>query len=107
VTSAATDLSVDARSYGRRRVGRPLDGVDAWVAAGPLPQRWGMRALLTLAGRPRGAALLGRLGPVSQLAGSILAMRRYDDPARSRALGWDAEAVVARGRELRRVEGRP
>jgi hypothetical protein len=83
------------------------DGVDAWVAAGPLPQRWAMRALLALAGRPRGAALLSRLGPVSQLAGSVLAMRRYDDPARGRALGWDADAVVARGAELRCAEGRP
>jgi hypothetical protein len=83
------------------------DGVDAWVAAGPLPQRWAMRALLALAARPRGAAMLRRLGPLGQLAGSMLAMRRFDEPARGRSLGWDAEAVAARGRELRRAEGRP
>jgi hypothetical protein len=34
-------------------------------------------------------------------------MERYDEPALSRALGFDAEAVVARGRQLRRAEGRP
>lgn len=87
----------------RRRRG----GIDAWIAAGPLPQRWGMRVLLELAARPRGAALLARLGPLSQLAGSLVALRRYDDPERSRALGWDPVAVVARGRALRGAEGRP
>jgi hypothetical protein len=83
------------------------DGVDAWVAAGPLPQRWAMAALLALAARPRGAALLARLGPVSQLGGSLVAMRRYDDPQRGRALGWDSDAVLARGREIRAAAGRP
>jgi hypothetical protein len=83
------------------------DGVDAWVAAGPAPQRWAMRALLALASRPRGAAALRQLGPLGQLAGSVLALRRFDDPVLGRALGWDAAAVVARGRELRRAEGRP
>jgi hypothetical protein len=34
-------------------------------------------------------------------------MGRYEDPVVARALGWDAEAVVARGRALRRAEGRP
>ena len=34
-------------------------------------------------------------------------MGHYDDPEVARALGWDAEQVVARGRELRRSEGRP
>jgi len=83
------------------------DGVDAWIAAGPLPQRWAMRALLALAARPRGAALLARAGAVGQLAGSMLAMRRYDEPAQGRELGWDAAAVVERGRLLRTGEGRP
>jgi hypothetical protein len=83
------------------------DGVDAWIAAGPAPQRWAMRALIALAARPRGAAVLRRLGPLGQLGGSILAMRCHDDPARARALGWDADAVAARGRELRRAGGRP
>jgi len=81
--------------------------LDAWIAAGPWPQRAGVRALLALAVRPRGAALLRRLGPVGQLTGSMVAMGRFDDPARSRALGWDPEAVAAHGRELRDAEGRP
>jgi len=34
-------------------------------------------------------------------------MARYEEPALARALGWDADAVVARGRALRRAEGRP
>jgi hypothetical protein len=34
-------------------------------------------------------------------------MERYDDPAVSRSLGFDAQATVARGREIRRTEGRP
>jgi hypothetical protein len=52
-------------------------------------------------------SLLRRLAPADQLAQSILSMERFEDPARARALGWDAAAVVARGRELRRAEGRP
>ncbi len=80
--------------------------LDAWIAAGPWPQRVGVRALLALAVRPRGAALLRLLGPVGQLTDSMVAMGRFDDPGRSRALGWDPEAVAARGRELREAEGR-
>jgi hypothetical protein len=34
-------------------------------------------------------------------------MERYEDPALARELGWDAEVVAARGRALRREEGRP
>jgi hypothetical protein len=104
----------DVRSGGARRAaGRPTDaapapsGLDAWLAAGPWPQRWAMRALRALAARPRGAALLARLGPLGQLGGSIVALGHYDEAARGRALGWDAAAVVARGRALRRAEGRP
>jgi len=81
--------------------------LDTWVAAGPWSRRAGVRALLALARRPRGAALLRRLGPLGQLAGSMVAMGRFDDPARSRALGWDPDAVAARGRALRASEGRP
>jgi len=80
--------------------------LDAWIAAGPWPQRVGVRTLLALAVRPRGAALLRRLGPVGQLTNSMVAMGHFDDPSRSRALGWDPEAVAARGRELRASEGR-
>ena len=38
---------------------------------------------------------------------AVLAMSRYDEPAVAHTLGWDPAAVVARGRELRRAEGRP
>jgi hypothetical protein len=78
-----------------------------FVAAAPWPQRAALVALLALASRPRGRALLERLAPADQLAGALLAFGRYDDPAVSRTLGWDAERVVARGRALRRAEGRP
>jgi hypothetical protein len=63
-----------------------------------------MRLLVALSRRPRGAALLAR-APLAQQAGwALLSMSRYDDEAVSRALGWDADAVVARGRELRGAE---
>jgi hypothetical protein len=66
-----------------------------------------MRLLVSLARRPRGSWLLARLAPIDQLAGGLLAMERYEDPALARKLGWDADAVAARGRALRREEGRP
>jgi hypothetical protein len=47
------------------------------------------------------------MAPADQAAAGIVAMGRYDDPAIARSLGWDAEAVARRGRELRRAEGRP
>jgi hypothetical protein len=77
------------------------------VAAGPWPQRAVLRALLALAGRPRGAALLAWAAPLDQVLRGLRTVGRYDDPDVARGLGWDAEAVVARGRELRRSEGRP
>jgi hypothetical protein len=82
-------------------------GFDAFVAAGPWPQRLGTRALVTLARRPRGMAVLRRLSPADQLGASLVAMARYDDTVVSRALGWDSAAVTARGRELRHSEARP
>ncbi len=82
-------------------------GIDSFLAAAPWPQRCGLRVLLALARRPRGAALLAHMPLAEQAAWSTLALGRYDDPALGRALGWDAEAVVARGRALRRAEGRP
>jgi hypothetical protein len=83
------------------------DGFERFLRAAPSPQRAGMRLLLALSRRPRGAALLAR-APLAQQAGwSLLSMSRYDEPTVSRALGWDADAVAARGRELRRTEGRP
>lgn len=81
--------------------------LDGFLAAAPWPQRAGLRVLVALGRRPRGVALLGRLAPADQVAQSLLGMERYEDPALARALGWDAEAVVARGRALRRAEGRP
>jgi hypothetical protein len=85
-------------------VSRALDG---FLEVAPQPQRAGLRALLTLARRPRGARLIRRLAPVEQLVGGLLAMEHYEDPAVARGLGWEADAVVARGRALRRAEGRP
>jgi len=82
-------------------------GLQRFIAAAPWPQRAGLRLLLALGRRPRGAALLGRVPLLAQLARSLVALGRYDEPAVARALGWDAAAVVARGRELRRREGRP
>jgi hypothetical protein len=80
--------------------------LDAMVAAGPWPERAGLRLLLEVARRPRGAALLRAMPQLDRAAESLLAMNRYDDPGRARGLGWDAAAVAARGRELRRAEGR-
>jgi len=81
--------------------------LERFIAAAPWPQRAGLRMLLALVRRPRGAALLGRAPMAKQLASSLLALGHYDEPAVARALGWDAHAVVARGRGLRRSEGRP
>lgn len=81
--------------------------LERFLAASPQPQRTGLRVLLALGRRPRGAAFLTCLPALSQAARSLLAMERYDDPAVSRALGFDAKATVARGRALRRAEGRP
>jgi hypothetical protein len=81
--------------------------LDGFLAAAPWPQRAGLRILVALGRRPRGVALLRRLAPADQLANSMLAMARFEEPALAHALGWDAAAVVARGRALRRAEGRP
>ncbi len=83
------------------------DGLDSFLAAAPWPQRLGLRLLLALARRPRGARLLAHAPLAQEAAGATLALGRYDDPAVAYLLGWDAEAVVARGRALRRAEGRP
>jgi hypothetical protein len=81
--------------------------LERFLASAPQPQRGGMRVLVALARRPRGARLVARAGGAEKLARALLAIDRYDDPAIARALGWDAEAVSARGRALRRAEGRP
>ncbi|HLM86991.1 MAG TPA: hypothetical protein VK272_12465 [Solirubrobacteraceae bacterium] len=82
-------------------------GIERFLAAAPWPQRAGLRLLLALERRPRGAALLARMPMAEQAAHAILALGRYDDPAVACALGWDPRAVVARGRALRRAERRP
>ncbi len=71
------------------------------IAAAPAWRRPGMRVMFALAARPRGLALLRRLAPADQAAAGMLALIHYDDPAVARSLGWDAEAVVARGHEAR------
>jgi hypothetical protein len=81
--------------------------LEEFVAAGPWPQRAAMRALLPVARRPRGRALLGLIVGADQALSGVAAMGHYDQPEVARGLGWDAEAVVARGRTLRHEEGRP
>lgn len=81
--------------------------LEEFVDAGPWPQRTVIRLLLPLAKRPRALTLLGLLVPADEALAGLLSLGRYDDPRVARPLGWDAEAVVARGRELRRREGRP
>lgn len=89
-------------------IGSPArDSLDAFVASAPPLQRAGMRLLVALARRPRGAALLARAPTLDQLAQIVLSLGRYDDPRVANALGWDAASVVTRGRALRRAEGRP
>jgi hypothetical protein len=81
--------------------------IDTFVASAPQPQRTGMRVLVGLARRPRGRKLLARAPAADQLAQIVMALGRYDDPAVGRTLGWDGAEVVARGKALRRAEGRP
>jgi hypothetical protein len=47
-----------------------------------------------------------RLGPLLEALGALAKLAYYGDDGVMRRLGYDADAVVARGRELRRVEGR-
>ena len=82
-------------------------GLEGFIAAAPWPQRTGLRLLLALVRRRRGAALLARAPGAQQLARSLVALGHYDEPAVARSLGWNADAVIARGRDLRRREGRP
>ena len=80
--------------------------LDEFVAAGPWPQRTGLSAILGLARRPRGRALLRRMPQADQLAQALLAAEHFDEPAHSRRLGWDPVEIAARGRALRAAEGR-
>lgn len=83
------------------------DSLEQFTAAAPRLQRLGMRALLALSRRRVGAKLIARSPAAAQLTQVIDGLGRYDDPDVARSLGWDADAVIARGRELRRGEGRP
>jgi hypothetical protein len=85
----------------------PGPGLEAFVAAAPQPQRAALSMLLALACRPRGKALLHRFAPADQLAHGLAAMGRFEDPGVAVKLGWDADAIAARGRALRREEARP
>ncbi|MHB8657822.1 MAG: hypothetical protein ACYC91_07675 [Solirubrobacteraceae bacterium] len=82
-----------------------MGSLEELVKAGPAGQRRVLWALLAVARRPRGRRLLGHLGLAEQVAGGLLAMERYDDPLIARRLGFDAEAVVERGRQLRQSAG--
>lgn len=81
--------------------------LEGFLAAAPRPQRAGLRALLALARRPRGRRLVARVPALAQLTTGLLSAARYEADPAARALGWDADAVIARGRALRRAEGRP
>jgi len=92
-------------------VRKPADpvrrGLDVFVDAAPQPQRSSLRLLLALERRPRGRRLLARVHAIDLLANGLLAMGRYEDPVHAVPLGWDADAIAARGRALRHAEGRP
>ena len=70
-------------------------GFDAWLAAAPPLNRVVLRAALRLRDRPRVP------GPLRDALHAAASAGYYGDPAVMRALGYDAAAVVARGRSLR------
>jgi hypothetical protein len=101
---------------------------DEWLARAPGPNRAGLRAALhalelaplrragyrrRLRALPRERraeileqAALGRLGQAALALFSMAQLAYYGDDGVLRSLGYDADAVVARGRALRRAEGR-
>jgi hypothetical protein len=81
--------------------------LDHFIRGAPRWRRPGIRALMALATRPRGLALLERLAPADQAATALIRLVAYDDPSISTSLGWDAERVAERGRSLRHAEHRP
>ncbi len=104
--------------------------LDRWLAAAPALNRLGLRALLyvselsplALGQRARLRALpeAGRVAALERAASSAAAVRAllklvkgvaflsyYGDDAVMGRLGYDADAVVERGRTLRAREGRP
>jgi hypothetical protein len=90
------------------RTVRPRDGLppvgetdavaafDAYLRAGPRANQLLMRGLLRVP-----------VGPARLLLERIAAHCYYGDDRVMRALGYDADAVVARGARLRAAEGRP
>lgn len=87
-----------------------VDAFEGWLHAAPGPNRAVLRVLLRavtcgdLAGRiERGR---GTLGGAAQFLARVAAHCYYGDDAVSRALGYDAGEVAARGLALRRAEGR-
>lgn len=90
--SAACEQAPESRARAAR---------ERFLRAAPPLQRIGLRLLLALKGRPRGARMLAHLPAADQVAQATLALLRYDDRRAARALGWDPDAVVARGRALR------
>ena len=108
-----------------------VEAFDRWLAAAPRLNRIGLRALLyaaeisprllgfhgrlrTLAGADRAAALerAGSADPAAarallKLAKSLSFISYYGDDRVMGQLGYDADRVVDRARELRISEGRP
>ena len=75
---------------------------DAWLGHAPLPARLGLRALVVASElAPR------RLESVRSLLRRVAAQAYYGDPSVMRQLGYDAEAIVARGAAVRAAEARP
>lgn len=104
-----------------------IAAIDRMLAAAPWPNRAGLRLLLWLVELgPRAAGFGGRLrqldasrraawldrlerSPLAQPVDALLSLVKfayYGDPGVMRDLGYDADAVVARGRALRAAEGR-
>jgi hypothetical protein len=108
-----------------------VDALDRWLAAAPALNRLGIRALIMtaelaplalgfrrrlrrLSGHQRAAALerAERAGAAParalvKLVKGLVTFCYYGDDGVMRGLGYDAAAVVARGRALRAAEARP
>ena len=69
---------------------------DVWLRAAPLANRLALRALLR-----------APVGRARDMLERLAAHCYYGDAAVMGALGYDADAVVARAAELRAAEGRP
>jgi hypothetical protein len=82
-------------------------GLRGFIDAAPQPQRTALRLLIALGRRPRGAWILHRIAPADQLANGLAVGAHFEEAGVAVKFGWDADAVAARGRALRRAEGRP